>query len=113
MITMKQLADELNLSRSTVAYALTSQWRAKRVSPATRERVLRKADQFGYRPNRVATSLKTRVTHTIGVLVPTISSNYISLMLDGLESVLGHKYTLLLGVSQWDSTNERRLIRSF
>jgi LacI family transcriptional regulator len=113
MITMKQLAEELNLSRSTVAYALANHWRAKRVSPATREKVLRKADQYGYRTNRVASSLKTRVTHTIGVLVPTISSNYISMMMDGIESVLGDTYTLLLGVSQWNAAKECRLIESF
>lgn len=66
--TIKDIARELHLSVSTVSYALNNG--PKPVSDDVRRRVLAVAHDMGYMPNRVARSLVTRRTHTIGI-VPT------------------------------------------
>jgi len=65
-VTLKDIAERLDLSISTVSYALNDG--PKPVSEAVRKRVLRAAKELGYRPNRLARSLVTRRTHTIGVV---------------------------------------------
>ena len=69
--TIKDIARRLNISVSTVSYALNGGPRS--VPEDVRLRVLEVAKELCYRPNRVARSLVTRRTHTIGV-VPTEAS---------------------------------------
>lgn len=69
--TIKDIARRLNISVSTVSYALNGGPRP--VPEDVRLRVLEVAKELCYRPNRVARSLVTRRTHTIGV-VPTEAS---------------------------------------
>ncbi len=64
--TIKDIAQKLNLSISTVSYALNGG--PKPVSKDVYRRVTRVAKELGYRPNRIARSLVTRRTHTIGVV---------------------------------------------
>src|ERR1041385_1428299 len=113
MVTMNQIAAELRLSRTTVSYALGRQWRMAGISPITREQILAKAAELGYRRNAIAASLKTRITKTIGVVVPSISGDSYEHMMHGIESALGEEYTLLLGVSEYDGGKERKLLYSF
>lgn len=65
-VTIKDIARKLDLSVSTVSYALNGG--PKPVSDDVRERVRRTADELKYRPNRLAKSLVTRRSHTIGVV---------------------------------------------
>jgi LacI family transcriptional regulator len=66
--TIKDIARRLNVSVSTVSYALNDGPRD--VSPETKARVLKAAAELDYRPNRIAKSLVTRTSFTLGV-VPT------------------------------------------
>ena len=68
--TLKDIAKRLNLSVSTVSYALNDG--PKPVSEEVRHQVLRVADELGYRPNRIARSLVTRRSRTLGVALPRI-----------------------------------------
>lgn len=54
-VTLKTLAQELNLSTSTVSRALADQWD---VNPQTKELVLALALKLDYRPNIMAVKLK-------------------------------------------------------
>lgn len=110
MITMETIAEELNVSRTTVAYALGQNWRSARISPATREQILAKAQELGYQRNAIAASLKNRVTKTIGIVIPVVDGDE---MLHGIEGAVGEEYTLFLGVSEYDKEREQRLLRSF
>ncbi|MBV1693155.1 MAG: LacI family transcriptional regulator [Hyphomicrobiales bacterium] len=60
------LAKRLGLSISTVSRALNN---AKDVSAATRARVLRAADDLGYRPNRSSRRLRSTKPETVGFLL--------------------------------------------
>jgi LacI family transcriptional regulator len=62
------LARDLGLSISTVSRALNGY---EDVSEATRERILKRARELGYRPNPGARRLKSGKTHLVGVILPS------------------------------------------
>jgi len=64
--TIKEIAQRLNLSISTVSYALNDG--PKPVSEAVARQVKELARELGYRPNRLAKSLITGRIHTIGIV---------------------------------------------
>ena len=55
MVTLRHLAEQLNVSVSTVSKALSN---SEEISKDTIERVKALADELNYQPNRVALSLK-------------------------------------------------------
>ncbi len=66
-VNLKQLAQELGLSQTTVSRALNG---FPEVSERTRERVVAAADRLNYRPSASAASLATGKARTIGHVVP-------------------------------------------
>jgi len=66
MTTIKEIAKKAGVSPSTVSRTLRGQGR---ISPKTRERILRIAKELGYSPNVSARALVTGRTGTIGFLV--------------------------------------------
>lgn len=84
MTTLKDLAAEAGVSVATVARVL-NQDPALRVRPATRERVLLAAAALDYRPNRVASGLRTRRTGTIALVLPDPQNLAWSETLRGVE----------------------------
>ena len=80
--TLKQLAAELNLSISTVSKALKNSYE---INEKTIARVQALAKKYNYRPNRMALSLKSNETKTIGVIIPNILNYFFSKVLLGIE----------------------------
>ncbi len=66
-VTMKDIAMLIGISRQAVAAALEGNG-GSRVSPETREKVLKLAHELNYIPNAAARSLKGGTTKTIGIL---------------------------------------------
>lgn len=83
-ITIYDIAKELNLSAATISRGLKGD---KVVSLTTMKRIADKAAEMGYRHNKFASSLRQRNTQTIGVLVHTLKSNFITSVLAGMEEV--------------------------
>jgi DNA-binding LacI/PurR family transcriptional regulator len=90
-VTLKTLAEYLDLSPATISIVLNNSPVAKSISPATRERVLDAAKKFEYRPNLHARMLRTRLTNTIGVIVPELSEGYFTGVMLGVEQYLLHR----------------------
>lgn len=80
--TLKQLAAELELSISTVSKALKNSYE---INEKTIARVKALAKKYNYRPNRMALSLKSNETKTIGVIIPNILNYFFSKVLLGIE----------------------------
>ena len=80
--TLQQLAAELNLSISTVSKALKNSYE---INEKTIARVQALAKKYNYRPNRMALSLKSNETKTIGVIIPNILNYFFSKVLLGIE----------------------------
>ena len=73
MITLKKLAEELNVSISTVSKALND---STEISTETINKVKNLAEKYNYRPNKAALSLKSNRTLTIGVVIPDILNRF-------------------------------------
>lgn len=69
MTTLKDVAADAGVSIATAARVLNGDPEL-RVRPATRQRVLAAAASLDYRPNRVASGLRTRRTGTIALVLP-------------------------------------------
>jgi LacI family transcriptional regulator len=83
-INLKQLAGHLGLASSTVSRAMRDSYE---ISPATRTRVQRMAQQLNYQPNPYAGSLRNNVSKTIGVILPEVDNHFFSLAINGIEEV--------------------------
>ncbi len=82
MITLKKLAKELKVSISTVSKALRD---SPEISVETIEKVKYLANKYNYRPNKIALSLKSNRTLTIGVIIPDILNRFYSKVLNGIH----------------------------
>ncbi|WP_047545780.1 LacI family DNA-binding transcriptional regulator [Psychroserpens sp. Hel_I_66] len=82
MVTLKHLAEQLNVSVSTVSKALHD---SDEISPDTIERVKALAKFLNYKPNRLAVSLKSSKTNTIGVVIPNILNHFFAKALFAIE----------------------------
>ncbi len=81
-VTIKDIAQELNISPSTVSRALADN---PLVKPATREAVKKLAKEYNYQPNFTALSLRNNKTKTIGIIIPQIVHEFFALVIRGLE----------------------------
>jgi LacI family transcriptional regulator len=78
------------------------------VSEETARRVLEAAAALGYRPNPVARSLRTRRSHTVGVLIPDLNNPLFPPIVRGLEDRLATAgYVALIGNTDSDDERER------
>jgi LacI family transcriptional regulator len=94
----------------TVSRALNAETRTL-VNPETAERVLRAAEELGYRPNPIARGLKTNRSYTIGVLIPDITNPLFPPILRGIEDRLNDAgYTALIVNTDNDAERERTLL---
>ncbi|MGH3216031.1 MAG: LacI family DNA-binding transcriptional regulator, partial [Trebonia sp.] len=78
------------------------------VSEETARRVTEAAERLGYRHNPVARSLRTRRSHTVGVLIPDLNNPLFPPIVRGLEDRLAeHGYVALIGNTDGDAVRER------
>jgi DNA-binding LacI/PurR family transcriptional regulator len=87
-VTLKILAEYLDLSPATVSIVLNNSPVAKSISLETRQRVHAAARKFEYRPNMHARMLRTRLTNTVGIVVPEVSEGYFTRVMPAVEMYL-------------------------
>lgn len=85
LVTIHDIAKELNISASTVSRALHNH---PRISKATRDAVHEVAEKYSYQPNVMASSLRQGRSKTVGVVVPRINRNFFANVIGGMEEVL-------------------------
>jgi LacI family transcriptional regulator len=108
--TLKDVARLAGVHPATASRALNPETRPL-VNEGTSRRVLAAAAELGYRPNAVARSLRTKRSHTVGVLIPDLNNPLFPPIVRGLEDRLeADGYVALIGNTDGDSTRERRLI---
>jgi DNA-binding LacI/PurR family transcriptional regulator len=81
-VRLEDVADQAGVDVSTVSRALKPN-SDRPVRAETRERVLRIAEELGYRPNAIARSLKLETTGTLGLLVPTLRNPVLADLIHG------------------------------
>lgn len=106
-VTIRDVARLAEVHPGTVSRALNEQTRTL-VNPETAERVLRAAEELGYRPNPIARGLKTNRSYTVGVLIPDLTNPLFPPIMRGIEDGLGDAgYTSLIVNTDNDAERER------
>jgi LacI family transcriptional regulator len=105
--TLRDVAAAARVHPATASRALNPGTRLL-VSEETARRVTEAAERLGYRPNPVARSLRTRRSHTMGVLIPDLNNPLFPPIVRGLEDRLAeHGYVALIGNTDGDPARER------
>jgi LacI family transcriptional regulator len=106
-VTLKDVAARAGVHPATASRALSPET-ILLVSEDTARRVRDAAEALGYRPNPVARSLRTRRSHTVGVLIPDLNNPLFPPIVRGLEDRLAEAgYVALIGNTDGDDERER------
>lgn len=88
MVTIRDVAKESGFSSTTVSIVLNNAPLSRYIPAATKKRIERAAEKLGYRPNQFARSLRSKRSHTVGVMVFDMTDPYCTLVLRGIENTL-------------------------
>ncbi len=102
-ISIKEVANRLNVSASTVSRALT---RPELLSEETRVRVLEAVERLGYQPNLIARGLRLKKTQLLFVVVPTLSPFFLEVFRGVERAARETHYSVLMGHSNRDISRE-------
>jgi len=108
IVTLKEIANRLNISPSTVSRALHDH---KSIGLKTKTNVQQLAKELNYEPNQTAIFFQQRKTFTIGVILPELSETFFSSAISGIEDCANkNKYTVLMGQSHDNTEQEKQLV---
>jgi DNA-binding LacI/PurR family transcriptional regulator len=88
IVTIRDVAKESGFSSTTVSIVLNNAPLARYIPVATKKKIERAAEKLGYRPNQFARSLRSKRSHTVGVMVFDMTDPYCTLVLRGIENTL-------------------------
>jgi LacI family transcriptional regulator len=88
MVTIRDVAKESGFSSTTVSIVLNNAPLARYIPAVTKKRIERAAQKLGYRPNQFARSLRSKRSHTVGVMVFDMTDPFCTLILRGIENTL-------------------------
>ncbi len=112
--SIKDIAQDLGLSKTTVSFVLNDKGDEKNISQKTQKRVLDYVKEVNYQPNQIAKSLKQGQTNTIGYLIPDISNPFFAKIGRLLEDHFWEKgYHLLIGSTDENKDKEAQLLNMF
>jgi DNA-binding LacI/PurR family transcriptional regulator len=110
-VSIKDIAKVAGVSYSTVSRALNNN---PLISLEVRTRVQALAQSMGYSPNALAQGLLSHRTHTIGVIITTISDHFFVDVLKGVEEeAKAANISVFLAVSNNDPEHEIKIIENF
>ena len=87
-VTIRDVAERSGFSSATVSIVSNNAPLARYIPDTSKARIQRAAAQLGYRPNLFARSLRSRRSHTVGVMVFDMTDPYCTLVLRGIENTL-------------------------
>jgi LacI family transcriptional regulator len=102
-ISMKDIAEELHLSITTVSFVING--KSTSISPATVKKVKALIKKRGFKPNNAARLLRTGKSKTIGLIVEDISDNFFGNIAKIIETE-AHKNDYSIFFSSTESNNE-------
>lgn len=107
-VTIYSIAEDLNLHPSTVSRALS---RPELVRADVRDRVLHRADQVGYRPNRAARNLVSGRTQMLGLLIPDVENPFFPPLIRAVQKAAdAHEFDTLLLDAELTTRREADLL---
>jgi DNA-binding LacI/PurR family transcriptional regulator len=111
MATIRQIAEELGISFSTVSAVVNKR---RYVSAAMRARVEKALQEANYQPNSAARSLRLRQSRRIGLIVPNLADPFFTNLMRGAEDYLcSVGYQMLVAESREDWKRQHDYLVSF
>ncbi len=108
LVTLKELAQELGVSVSTVSKALNHH---PSIGHHTRERVERLAKARNYIPNEVARNFQRRRSLTIGLMVPNVLDQFFVQAINGVDAMAREQqYSVLVSQTLDDNTRASAIL---
>lgn len=109
-ISLKDLADELGVSISTVSRALKNN---PIISPDLTEKINKLAKEKNYIPNPLAMGLLRQQTKMIGVIVPDLVTHFYSSVISGIEEVAKENgYYIIIASSNESLEKEKESVNN-
>lgn len=106
---LKELAEQLNVSISTVSKALRDSYE---IGNETKNRVLQMAEKMGYKANPYAGHLRNHRSKTITVIIPEMANNFFIEAITGAELIAQEKnYHVLVYITHDDYKKEVSIIK--
>lgn len=108
-----KLADVARLAKVSAATVSRALSQPRLVSSATLKRVEAAARHLHYVPHGTARALRSRRTHTVGAVIPTLGNALYAKMTHTLQKAIeAEGYTLLLACHEFDLKTELKVTRS-
>lgn len=109
-VTIYDIARELNITVSTVSRALND---SRSISTETKDQVRAMAQKMNYSPNKLAASLKSGKTFTIGVIVPSARVQFFASVIHSIElNLKAAGYGILLYQTNESLENEKQGVKT-
>ena len=109
--TIHDIARALKITSGTVSRALNDY---SRISLETRRLVKEKAIELNYQRNKIASSLRSGKSNTIGVMIPSAQMNFFGSVVHGIEMEAASKgYNILLYQTEETTLLEKKAIEAF
>jgi LacI family transcriptional regulator len=107
-MTLKELGRMAGVHPSTVARVLNDDPR-QRVSQDVRQRIVALAHEYGYEPNHLARSLRTKRSFVVGTAIPDIANPFFAILFRGIEDALAARgYSVILANTDDEPEREQR-----
>lgn len=104
-VTIKDVANEANVSIATVSHVIN---KTRYVSEDVTARVLNAIEKLGYYPNHLVAGLRGKKTHTVGLVLPSISNETFGLLVERIQKILFRfGYNLIICNTSYDAVLEQ------
>lgn len=109
-VSIIDIAKKTGLSVATVSRVINGY---QFIKPETKERVLNAIAESGFTRNSIASSLRSKKTHTIGMIIPRVSMHFHAEVITVAQNELYAKgYNLIICQSNDDTQIEQELLMS-
>ena len=110
---LKDIARDLNVSKTAVSLVLNNRGDENKISQDTQQRIIAYAKEHNYVPNQLARGLSRGKSETIGLIIPNISDTFYAKIAGFIEKKAQNLgYTVIFSSSNENPKKESELIQS-
>ncbi len=110
-VTIKDIADEANVSIATVSRVINGK---DKVKEETRLKILKTIGKHNYQPDQTARTMVMKETKTIGLIVGLLSNEYWGRLAEIIQEALWERgYSLIIGSDNMNQDKQKVILNSF